>query len=65
MQDLFTRGMEIWYRELPEVPLVQWFHRLALNTTYWTNWPVEGNGYNTALWHATALLTMINLEPTQ
>ena len=64
MQELFTKAMEIWYRELPEVPLVQWYHRLALNTTYWTNWPTQDNGYNTALWHCTALLTMINLEPT-
>ncbi|MGC9522336.1 MAG: ABC transporter substrate-binding protein [Anaerolineae bacterium] len=62
MQELFTQGMEIWFRELPEVPLVQWYHRLALNTTYWTNWPTEDNPYNTALWHCTALLTMINLE---
>jgi peptide/nickel transport system substrate-binding protein len=65
MQDLFTKAMTIWYRELPEVPLVQWFHRLALNTTYWTNWPTQENGYNTALWHCTALLTMINLVPTK
>lgn len=64
MQDLFNQAMEIWYTELPEVPLVQWFHRLAMNTTYWTNWPNQDNAYNTAPWHLTAPLTMWNIEPT-
>jgi len=65
MQDLFNRGMEIWFRELPEVPLVQWFHRLALNTTYWTEWPNNDNPYNSAFWHLTFPLTLWNLKPTQ
>ncbi|MBN2001984.1 MAG: hypothetical protein JXA21_01400 [Anaerolineae bacterium] len=65
MQDLFNRGMEIWYRELPEVPLVQWYHRIGMNTTYWTNWPNQDNPYNTAPWHTTFPITLWSLEPTQ
>ncbi len=64
MQDLFNKSMEIWYRELPEVPLVQWFHRLAMNTTYWTGWPNADNPYNTAYWHLTFPITLWNIEPT-
>jgi len=64
MQDLFNRGMEIWYRELPEVPLVQWFHRVAMSTTYWTGWPSKDNPYNTAQWHLTFPITLWHLEPT-
>jgi peptide/nickel transport system substrate-binding protein len=64
MQDLFNKGMEIWYRELPEVPLVQWFHRIVMNTTYWTGWANSDNPYTTAYWHLTFPLTLWNLEPT-
>jgi peptide/nickel transport system substrate-binding protein len=65
MQELFDKAMEIWYTELPEVPLVQWFHRLAMNTTYWTGWPNGDNAYNSAFWHLTFPITLWNLEPTQ
>jgi peptide/nickel transport system substrate-binding protein len=65
MQELFNQAMAIWYEELPEVPLVQWFHRIAMNTTYWTGWPNSDNPYNTAYWHITFPITLWNLEPTQ
>lgn len=64
MQDLFNKGMEIWYRELPEVPIVQWYHRILYNTTYWTGWPNADNPYNTGNWHATFPITLWNIEPT-
>jgi peptide/nickel transport system substrate-binding protein len=38
-------AMEVWYRELPEVPIQQWYHRIPMNTTHWTNWPTETNAY--------------------
>ena len=65
MQDLFDSAMTIWYTELPEVPISEWFHRLGMNITYWTNWPNEQNAYSTAPWHLTFPITLINLEPTQ
>lgn len=64
--DLFHKAMEIWLRELPDAPLVQWHHRIPMNTTYWTNWPTEKNPYvNGAFWHLTLPLLLMNLEPTQ
>ena len=64
MQDLFDKAMAIWYENLPEVPLVEWYHRTPENTTYWTNWPNNDNPYNTSFWHLTLPLTLWNLEPT-
>jgi peptide/nickel transport system substrate-binding protein len=64
MQDLFKKAMEIWYQYLPEVPLVEWYHRTPQNTTYWTNWPNNDNAYNTSFWHQTFPLTLWNIEPT-
>jgi peptide/nickel transport system substrate-binding protein len=64
MQELFDSAMEIWYRELPEVPLVEWTHRTPQNTTYWTNWPNGDNQYNTSFWHLTFPITLWTLEPT-
>ena len=63
--DLFRRAMEIWYKEMPEVPLVQWFHRIPQNTTYWDNWPTRDNPYNSALWHLTMPITLWNLKAKQ
>jgi peptide/nickel transport system substrate-binding protein len=31
MKDLFRRGMEIWYEELPDAPITQWYHRIPVN----------------------------------
>ena len=64
--DLFHQAMEIWLRELPSVPLVQWFHRIPHNETYWTNWPDENDPYiNSAYWHRTWLLVLLGLTPVQ
>ncbi len=63
---LFGQAMDIWYRELPSIPLVQWYHRIPHNETYWTNWPTEENPYvNSAYWHRTWLLVLLRLHPTQ
>ncbi len=62
MQDLFNQAMTIWYTELPEVPISEWFHRLGMNTTYWVGWPSEQDAYNTAPWHWTFPLTLVRLR---
>jgi peptide/nickel transport system substrate-binding protein len=63
--DLFREAMSIWYKELPEVPLVQWHHRTPWNTTYWTNWPSPENPYNTSCWHLTFPVMLWNLKAAQ
>ncbi len=64
--DLYHDAMEIFLAELPAIPVVQWFHRIAHNETYWTNWPTVDNSYiNSAYWHRTWLLVLLNLEPVE
>ena len=63
---LFRKAMDIWFRELPSIPLIQWYHRIPHNETYWKNWPTAENPYvNSAYWHRTWLLVLLNLEPTR
>ena len=46
--------MEIWLPELPDIPLMQFYHRLPLNTTYWTGYPTQEDPYvNPAFFHST------------
>ena len=63
---LFRHAMEIWIEELPSIPLVQWYHRIPHNETYWTDWPTAENPYiNSAYWHTSFLLVLLGLEPVQ
>jgi peptide/nickel transport system substrate-binding protein len=55
--------MEIWYENLPDAPVVQWFHRIPINTTFWDNWPSAANPYmNSALWHQTMFVVINGLK---
>ena len=66
LMGLFRAALVIWLRELPAIPLLQFYHRLPHNQTYWTNWPSQENPYiNTAYWHRTWLLVLLNLKPTR
>ena len=63
---LFRQAMEIWLRELPSIPLLQWYHRIPQNQAYWIGWPSAENPYiNSAYWHRTFLLVLLNLRPVQ
>ena len=58
-QRVFT-GMQ----ELPDIQLVQNFHRIPMNTTYWKNWPTAQNPYvNGASWHLTYPIVLWSLQP--
>ena len=63
---LFRQAMEIWIPALPDVGLVQWFHRIPTNTTYWTGYPDDGNPYiNSCFWHRTSPLWINTIKPAQ
>ncbi len=63
---LFQKALQIWLPELPAIPLLQFYHRIPHNETYWTNWPSAENPYiNSAYWHRTWLLVLLGLKPTQ
>jgi peptide/nickel transport system substrate-binding protein len=61
--DIWTRAMEIWLPELPDIQLTHGFHRLPWTTEYWTNMPDENNPYtNSAQWHLTFPLVLHNVK---
>ena len=56
--------MEIWIEELPDVPILEFYHRIVMSEKRFTNWPVatEVTGYtNEASWHLTWALVLHNL----
>jgi peptide/nickel transport system substrate-binding protein len=66
LKELFHAAMEIWLPDLPDIQLVQNYHRIPLNTTNWTNWPTDDNPYvNDASWHLTYNIVLWNAKPAQ
>lgn len=64
--ELFRSAMEIWLRELPDVPLLQFYHRIPMNTTYWTGWPSKEDPYiNEAFWHRTFINVLTRLKAVE
>ena len=43
--ELVKQATEIFARDLPEIPLVEEFHTLVFNSTYWTGWPNAEDPY--------------------
>ncbi|MCH7983173.1 MAG: ABC transporter substrate-binding protein [Chloroflexi bacterium] len=61
MQELWHDAMEIWLDELPDVPILEFYHRIIMSEKRWTNWPLGGetSGYvNEASWHLTWSLVL-------
>lgn len=66
LKELFHQAMEIWLPNLPDVMTVETIILLPRNTTYWENWPTAENPYvHEGFWHRTALLFLVELQPTQ
>jgi peptide/nickel transport system substrate-binding protein len=60
---LYLQAIEIYLRELPDIPIMQFYHRIAYNQTYWVNWPTQDNSYvNGAFWHQTFPLILHKLK---
>ena len=67
-QSLAAQAIEIYWRDVINVPVVQWLQRIPYNQTYWTNWPTADNpamGINGAIWSLTAPLLVAGLKPAQ
>ena len=66
LEEIWKEAMEIWLEELPDVQILEWYHRIPMNQTYWTNWPTHDNPYtNGAFWHLTFQLILNNLRAVQ
>ena len=71
MYDLWREAAKIWLEELPDVPILEFYHRIIMNTARWTGWPqgdaskgaLDVTGYvNEAWWHLTWSLVIHQLE---
>ena len=60
-----VQAMDIYWRDVIDIPVVQFLHRIPYNQTYWTNWPTTENlarGTNGAFWAHTGLLVVSALK---
>lgn len=67
-QALAAQGMEAYWREVINIPVMQWLNRIPYNQTYWTHWPTAsdpGLGVTGGFWSQTAPLMVVNLKPAQ
>lgn len=63
--ELALQALEWYWKDVIDIPVVQFLHRIPYNQTYWTNWPTEtnpANGFNGAFWHHTGLIVTTNLK---
>ena len=64
MMGIYREALDVWLRELPAIPIVQWPHRIPVNETYWTGWPSAEDPYiNSSYWARSWLLVLLNLRP--
>jgi peptide/nickel transport system substrate-binding protein len=64
LTQLFRKAMEVWLPELPDLQLVERYHRIGMNTTNWKGWPTQENPYITGnSWHLTYPLILWALDP--
>ncbi len=45
VDELFVQAMDLYYKDLPVIPITQAKKMIPFDTTYWTNWPTDANKY--------------------
>jgi peptide/nickel transport system substrate-binding protein len=66
-QSDLAQALGIYWRDVIDVPVIQWLHRIPYNNHYWTNWPSKTNladGTNGAFWAHTGMLVITGLKPS-
>lgn len=62
-----AKALGIYWRDVIDVPIIQWLHRIPYNNHYWKNWPSASNvgmGTNGAFWAHTGMLVITGLQPS-
>ncbi len=65
-QQLAVQALELYWRDVIDIPVFQWLNRIPYNQTYWVNWPTRSNlalGTNGAPWSQTGMLVITALQP--
>jgi peptide/nickel transport system substrate-binding protein len=63
--ETYLQALEIWLKNLPDIPIIQSFFIMPVSTTDWKGWPDSTNPYAApALWHrGEAGLVLNTLQP--
>jgi len=65
VDELFVQAMDLWYKNLPVIPITQAKKIIPFDTTYWTNWPTFENQYiHPPTWWQHTHYIIHNLKPT-
>ncbi len=65
VEELFIEAMDLWFDELPVIPVTQAKKIIPFNTTYWTGWPTFENDYiHPPTWWQHTHVIIHALEPT-
>lgn len=66
IDELWVEAMDLWYSELPGIPLVNQYLIWPINPSVWTNWPTDENGYiQPDMAGTNTLIIFHNLKPAQ
>jgi peptide/nickel transport system substrate-binding protein len=64
IDELFIEAMDIWFDELPVIPITQAKKIIPFDTTYWTGWPTfKGDYIHPPTWWQHTHYIIHNLEP--
>ncbi|RLE37410.1 hypothetical protein DRJ17_06665 [Candidatus Woesearchaeota archaeon] len=62
--ELLKKGLELWMRDLPVVPIIETIYEVGWSTKYWTGWPTSDNLYAwPAIWWPEFLFVIFHLKP--
>jgi peptide/nickel transport system substrate-binding protein len=63
---LVEQGLDIWYRNLPAVPVVEKVFVQTFSDMYWTGWPDEDNMYHVPYqWWPEIMFVLFELKPAR
>jgi peptide/nickel transport system substrate-binding protein len=67
VDELFVDAMEIWFDELPVIPITQAKKIIPFNTTYWNGWPTAEQNYihPPTWWQGNTEEIILSLQPVQ
>lgn len=64
--ELAKKGIEILWKGMPAIPVIETTYAMSWNTKYWVGWPTEENRYiETGVWWPQFLFIILRLRPAK